>query len=56
MSMTTIVNYPFGALVLSPSIGIVLNNEMDDFSTPIEISPDRFPLTPTNFTKPNKQP
>lgn len=56
VSMTTTVNYPFGALMLSPSTGIVLNNEMDDFSTPTEISPDRLPPAPANFIKPNKQP
>lgn len=56
VSMTTTVNDPFGALMLSPSTGIVLNNEMDDFSTPTEISPDRLPPAPANFIRPNKQP
>ncbi|RLM93485.1 gamma-glutamyltranspeptidase 3 [Panicum miliaceum] len=32
VAMTTTVNYYFGAKVLSPSTGTVLNNEMDDFS------------------------
>lgn len=54
--MTTTVNYGFGAGVLSPSTGIVLNNEMDDFSTPTELSPDRLPPAPANFIKPNKRP
>ncbi|XP_022893272.1 glutathione hydrolase 3-like isoform X2 [Olea europaea var. sylvestris] len=56
VSMTTTVNYPFGGGVLSPSTGIVLNNEMDDFSTPTETSPDRLPPAPTNFIRPNKRP
>ncbi|XP_059638279.1 glutathione hydrolase 3 [Cornus florida] len=56
VSMTTTVNYGFGGGVLSPSTGIVLNNEMDDFSTPTEISPDRLPPAPSNFIKPNKRP
>eukprot|EP01018_Ginkgo_biloba_P038112 Gb_20998 [translate_table: standard] len=56
LSMTTTVNSHFGAHMLSPSTGIVLNNEMDDFSTPTEISPDKLPPAPTNFIKPNKQP
>lgn len=56
VSMTTTVNYPFGALMLSPSTGIVLNNEMDDFSTPTEISPDMLPPAPANFIRPNKRP
>lgn len=56
VSMTTTVNYPFGAKVLSPSTGIIVNNEMDDFSTPTEISPDHLPPSPTNFIEPNKRP
>lgn len=56
VSITTTVNYPFGGGVLSPSTGIVLNNEMDDFSTPTEDRPDKLPPAPTNFIKPNKRP
>lgn len=56
VSMTTTVNYPFGAGVLSPSTGIVLNNEMGDFSSPTEISPDHLPPAPANFIEPNKRP
>lgn len=56
VSMTTTVNYAFGAGVLSPSTGIVLNNEMDDFSMPTEVTPDKLPPAPTNFIQPNKRP
>ncbi|KAE9600659.1 putative aminoacyltransferase, Omega peptidase [Lupinus albus] len=56
VSMTTTINYHFGAGVLSPSTGIVINNEMDDFSTPTETSPDKLPPAPTNFIEPNKRP
>ncbi|KAI8553670.1 hypothetical protein RHMOL_Rhmol05G0034400 [Rhododendron molle] len=56
VSMTTTVNYHFGAGLLSPSTGVVLNNEMGDFSTPTEISPERLPPAPTNFIRPNKRP
>ncbi|GLJ51687.1 hypothetical protein SUGI_1098420 [Cryptomeria japonica] len=56
LSMTTTVNYYFGAKMLSPSTGIVLNNEMDDFSTPTDISPDKLPPAPANFVRPNKRP
>ncbi|ESR64598.1 hypothetical protein CICLE_v10007750mg [Citrus x clementina] len=56
VSMTTTVNYAFGAGILSPSTGIVLNNEMDDFSIPTEISPDKLPPAPANFIEPNKRP
>uniref|UniRef100_A0A7N0TR27 Glutathione hydrolase n=2 Tax=Kalanchoe fedtschenkoi TaxID=63787 RepID=A0A7N0TR27_KALFE len=56
VSITTTVNYRFGGGVLSPSTGIVLNNEMDDFSTPTDISPDKLPPAPSNFIRPNKRP
>lgn len=56
VSMTTTVNYPFGGGVLSPATGIVLNNEMGDFSVPTEIAADRLPPSPMNFIQPNKRP
>ncbi|XP_057768386.1 glutathione hydrolase 3-like isoform X2 [Salvia miltiorrhiza] len=56
VSMTSTVNSQFGGGVLSPSTGIVLNNEMDDFSVPTDLSHDKLPPAPTNFIKPNKRP
>ncbi|KAL5697702.1 hypothetical protein ACHQM5_028820 [Ranunculus cassubicifolius] len=56
VSMTSTVNYYFGAGVLSPSTGIVLNNEMGDFSCPTEISDDKLPPAPANFIVPMKRP
>ncbi|KAG0498700.1 hypothetical protein HPP92_003391 [Vanilla planifolia] len=56
VSMTSTINSYFGAAVLSPSTGIVLNNEMDDFSTPKDISPDHLPPAPSNFIQPRKRP
>ncbi|XP_057765268.1 glutathione hydrolase 3-like isoform X2 [Salvia miltiorrhiza] len=56
VSMTTTVNYAFGGGVMSPSTGIILNNEMDDFSIPSEVSPDELPPAPANFIRPNKRP
>ncbi|KAJ0861129.1 putative aminoacyltransferase, Glutathione hydrolase [Helianthus annuus] len=56
VSMTTTVNYAFGGGVLSRSTGIVLNNEMGDFSVPTEISSDSLPPSPSNFIRPNKRP
>uniref|UniRef100_A0ACD5VMB0 Uncharacterized protein n=1 Tax=Avena sativa TaxID=4498 RepID=A0ACD5VMB0_AVESA len=55
VTMTTTVNFYFGAHVLSPSTGIVLNNEMDDFSVP-EQTPDHLPPAPANFIAPGKRP
>lgn len=56
MSMTTTVNYPFGAMILSPSTGIVLNNEMDDFSIPVVPPPGYLPPAPENYVRPGKRP
>ncbi|XP_020274090.1 putative inactive gamma-glutamyltranspeptidase 4 isoform X2 [Asparagus officinalis] len=56
VSMTTTVNYYFGSGILSPSTGIVANNEMADFSCPSEATPDKLPPAPSNFIEPNKRP
>ncbi|KAI4317214.1 hypothetical protein L6164_025104 [Bauhinia variegata] len=56
ISMTTTVNAYFGSKVLSPSTGIVLNNEMDDFSIPANISKNVPPPAPANFIMPGKRP
>lgn len=57
VSMTSTVNSYFGSKILSPSTGIVLNNEMDDFSIPLNVSvPGSLPPTPANFVKAGKRP
>ncbi|KAG9456857.1 hypothetical protein H6P81_001365 [Aristolochia fimbriata] len=56
LSMTTTVNAYFGAEMVSPSTGIVLNNQMNDFSIPSEKSVDGLPPPPSNFIQPNKRP
>lgn len=56
VSMTTTVNAYFGAKYLSPSTGIVLNNEMDDFSVPTKRSENVPPPAPANFIHPGKRP
>ncbi|KAJ1394133.1 Nucleophile aminohydrolase, N-terminal [Sesbania bispinosa] len=56
ISMTTTVNEYFGSKILSTSTGIVLNNEMDDFSMPRNVSKDVPPPAPANFIMPGKRP
>ncbi|XP_027073960.1 glutathione hydrolase 1-like [Coffea arabica] len=56
VSMTNTINGYFGAKFLSPSTGIVLNNEMDDFSMPDNASTDEPPPAPANFVHPGKRP
>lgn len=56
VAMTTTVNLIFGSLVYEKETGVILNDEMDDFSLPD--TPNAFNLTPSvfNFIEPGKRP
>lgn len=56
VSMTTTINSYFGAKFMSGSTGIILNNEMDDFSIPANATADEPPPAPANFIEPGKRP
>lgn len=56
VSITSTVNAYFGAGLLSQTTGIVLNNEMDDFSIPSNSSANGLPSAPANFVRPFKRP
>lgn len=56
ISVTSTINSHFGSFVRSNSTGILLNNEMNDFSTPNFTNYYNIPPSPTNFIKPGKQP
>ncbi|KAG5996112.1 hypothetical protein E4U52_007276 [Claviceps spartinae] len=55
-SLTTTVNLLFGAQIMEPGSGIILNNEMNDFSIPDTPNQFGFPPAPANFIRPFKRP
>ncbi|KAL4194424.1 hypothetical protein AMTRI_Chr05g68590 [Amborella trichopoda] len=56
VSMTTSINGLFGALFRSCKTGIILNNQMDDFNIPTDISNPTIPSASANYIEPFKRP
>ncbi|GBE81194.1 Gamma-glutamyltranspeptidase 1 [Sparassis crispa] len=56
VALTSTVNLVFGSQVMDPITGVILNDEMDDFSTPG--MPNAFGLYPSpyNYPEPGKRP
>jgi gamma-glutamyltranspeptidase/glutathione hydrolase len=56
VSSTTTINLIFGNLLMVPSTGVILNNEMNDFSIPGVRNEFGFEPSPANFIRPGKRP
>lgn len=56
ISVTSSINFKLGALFASKQTGIILNNQMDDFSTPGVVNVYGIPPSPANFVRPGKRP
>jgi gamma-glutamyltranspeptidase/glutathione hydrolase len=56
VSLTSTINDPFGSLLIVPETGVVMNNEMADFSIPERVNEDGYVPSPANFIEPGKRP
>ncbi|VDK86087.1 unnamed protein product [Onchocerca ochengi] len=56
VSCTSTINRLLGSLRISPTLGIVWNNEMDDFSIPKRPNSFGFVPSPANYIQPGKRP
>ncbi|CAJ2512131.1 Uu.00g077560.m01.CDS01 [Anthostomella pinea] len=56
VSSTTTVNLLFGNLLMVPETGVILNNEMNDFSIPGVTNQFGYAPSEANFIRPNKRP
>ncbi|KAJ6440584.1 gamma-glutamyltranspeptidase [Purpureocillium lavendulum] len=56
ISMTTTVNLLFGSQVMVPETGVIMNNQMGDFSIPGVSNSFGYVPSPANFVRPGKRP
>ena len=56
VSLTTTVNLLFGSKVVVPETGVIMNNEMNDFSIPSTSNAFGYVPNPNNYVRPGKRP
>ena len=56
VSLTTTINLLFGSQVIVPETGVILNDEMNDFSIPGSSNAFGYLPSPNNFIEPGKRP
>jgi len=56
VSMTSTVNLIFGSRVMIPELGLVMNDQMNDFSIPGKTNAFGYVPSPANFIRPGKRP
>ena len=55
ISLTTTVNLFFGSTIMVPETGVIMNNEMNDFSVPNISNVFGYYPSPVNYVKPKKR-
>lgn len=56
ISLTTTINLLFGSQLMIPETGIIMNNEMNDFSIPGSSNAFGYVPSPANYIRPGKRP
>jgi len=56
VSLTTTVNLLFGSQLMVPETGVIMNNEMNDFSIPGSSNAFGYIPSPANYIRPGKRP
>ncbi|KAI4199875.1 MAG: hypothetical protein LQ350_004323 [Teloschistes chrysophthalmus] len=56
ISLTTTINLLFGSQLIVPETGVIMNNEMNDFSIPNSSNAFGYVPSPSNFIRPGKRP
>lgn len=56
IALTTTINTLFGSKVMVPETGVIMNNEMNDFSIPGVSNAFGYIASPANYVRPGKRP